>query len=266
MTATPNILQRILATKAEEVTARSSVRPLTQLRDEIRNLAPTRGFHAALAHAIEGGDAGIIAEIKKASPSKGLLRPEFDVEAIARSYVRAGAVCLSVLTDEQFFQGSSAYLHQARAACELPLLRKDFVVDPWQVYESRVMDADCILLIAAALPDTMLRELTEMAIDIGLDVLVEVHNAAELERALQLPTPLVGVNNRDLKSFDTDITTTLQLLPAIPAERLVITESGIRSREDVRRMRAAGVHGFLIGEAFMLADDPGEKLSELFSE
>lgn len=259
-----DILKRILAVKAEEIAVRSAARPLTQLRAELQGLPPTRGFHATLARTIAAGGAGIIAEIKKASPSKGVLRASFDVEKIAASYVRAGAVCLSVLTDERFFQGSSRYLQQVRKVCELPLLRKDFIVDPWQVYESRILGADCILLIVAALGDAMLGELAALAADLGMDVLVEVHNGKELERALQFPVPLLGINNRDLKSFDTDTATTLGLLPNIPSDRLVITESGIRSRAEVLRMRRSGVHGFLIGEACMLADDPGEKLAELF--
>ncbi|HEX5340732.1 MAG TPA: indole-3-glycerol phosphate synthase TrpC [Gammaproteobacteria bacterium] len=259
-----DILKRILAAKAEEITARSALQPLAELRAALQDAPPTRGFHAALEHAIARGDAGVIAEIKKASPSKGLLRERFDVSSIAASYARAGAACLSVLTDEQFFQGAAGYLQHAREACDLPLLRKDFIVDPWQVYESRVMGADCILLIVAALGDAMLGDLVALASDLDLDVLVEVHDATELDRALQLAAPLLGINNRNLKSFDTDMQTTLALLPGIPADRLVVTESGIRTREDVLHMRQHGVHGFLVGETFMLADDPGEKLAELF--
>lgn len=259
-----DILKRILAAKVEEVTARSATQPLTALRAQLQGLPSTRGFRTALERVIADGDAGIIAEIKKASPSKGLLRESLDVGSIAASYARAGAACLSVLTDEQFFQGNAGCLQQARAACDLPLLRKDFIVDPWQVYESRVMGADCILLIVAALGDAMLADLIALAADLELDVLVEVHDAEELERALQLPAVLLGINNRDLRSFDTDVQTTLDLLPQIPGDRTVITESGIRTREDVLRMRRSGVHGFLVGEAFMLADDPGEKLAELF--
>ena len=257
-----SVLDEILEGVRADLAARQGHRPLERLKEAARRAASPRDVIAPL----KGPDVAVIAEVKRSSPSKGALAAIADPAALARDYEAGGASIISVLTEPRRFGGSLGDLAAVRDAVSVPLLRKDFVVDPWQVHESRVMGADCILLIAAALPDTMLRELTEMAIDIGLDVLVEVHNAAELERALQLPTPLVGVNNRDLKSFDTDITTTLQLLPAIPAERLVITESGIRSREDVRRMRAAGVHGFLIGEAFMLADDPGEKLSELFSE
>ncbi|MGH8371395.1 MAG: indole-3-glycerol phosphate synthase TrpC [Gammaproteobacteria bacterium] len=266
MTGGADILKRILAAKAEEIAERSVTRSLAELRTQARGLPSTRGFHAALENAIADGGAGIIAEIKKASPSKGLLREIYDVSSIAASYARAGAACLSVLTDEQFFQGSIGCLQQARDACDLPLLRKDFIIDPWQIYESRVMGADCILLIVAALGDAMLGDLMSLATDLEMDVLVEVHDAEELERALQFPSSLLGINNRDLKSFDTDVQTTLSLLPGIPADRLVITESGIRSREDVQCMRQAGVHGFLVGETFMLAADPGEKLAELFRD
>jgi indole-3-glycerol phosphate synthase len=259
-----DILKRILAAKVDEVATRSAARPLSRLRAELAGLAPTRGFHAALAQRIADGGAGVIAEIKKASPSKGLLRETLDVADIAANYERAGAACLSVVTDEKFFQGGLDCLHQARNACALPLLRKDFIVDPWQVYESRVIGADCILLIVAAFGDAMLGDLMALAADLELDVLVEVHDAEELDRALQFPSPLLGINNRDLRSFDTDMQTTLRLLPRIPADRLVITESGIRTRADVQHMRQSGVHGFLVGEAFMLADDPGEKLAELF--
>ncbi|MGH8369941.1 MAG: indole-3-glycerol phosphate synthase TrpC, partial [Gammaproteobacteria bacterium] len=211
-----DILERILAVKVEEVTARSAATPLAQLRARLQDLPATRGFRAALEGAIAGGDAGVIAEIKKASPSKGLLREVFDVSSIAASYARAGAVCLSVLTDEQFFQGTAGCLQQARDACGLPLLRKDFIVDPWQVYESRVMGADCILLIVAVLGDAMLGDLMTLATDLDMDVLVEVHDAEELQRALQFPSPLLGINNRDLRSFGTDMQTTLALLPDIP--------------------------------------------------
>jgi indole-3-glycerol phosphate synthase len=264
VTGGPDILKRILAVKVEEVATRSAAQPLAQLRARLQGLPPTRDFRGALEDSIARGSAGIIAEIKKASPSKGLLRDDFDVSSIAASYTRAGAACLSVLTDEHFFQGASGYLQQAHDACGLPLLRKDFIVDPWQIYESRAMGADCILLIVAALGDAMLGDLMALATDLDMDVLVEVHDAEELDRALQFPSSLLGINNRDLKSFDTDVQTTLGLLPQIPADRLLITESGIRTREDVLRMRQAGVHGFLVGETCMLADDPGEKLAELF--
>lgn len=265
MNVDTDILKRILATKAEEVTARSAARPLAEVRAAVRDLPPTRAFHAALDRAITDGRAGVIAEIKKASPSKGLLRETFDVAEIAASYARAGAVCLSVLTDEEFFQGDAGYLQQARDACLLPLLRKDFIIDPWQVYESRLLGADCILLIVAALGDAMFGDLARLAADLDMDVLVEVHDAQELERALRLPLPLLGINNRDLNNFDTDVRTTLALLPDIPPDRLVITESGIRTRADVHHMRRHGVHGFLVGEIFMRADDPGVKLAELFA-
>jgi indole-3-glycerol phosphate synthase len=260
----PDILKRILAAKAEEVAARSADQPLTRLRAQLQDLPPTRGFQAAMEREIAAGRAGIIAEIKRASPSKGLLRESFDAAGIAASYARAGAACLSVLTDEPFFQGGLGCLQQARQACDLPLLRKDFIIDPWQVYESRVQGADCILLIVAALGDAMLGDLMTLAADLDMDVLMEVHDADELARALQFPSALLGINNRDLKTFHTDLQTTLALLPLIPADRLVVTESGIRTRDDVARMREAGVHGFLVGEAFMVADEPGEKLEELF--
>lgn len=259
-----NILKHILATKVEEVAARSADQPLHELRAALQDLPPTRGFHAALARTIAAGRAGVIAELKKASPSKGMLREAFDVQSIASSYAQGGASCLSIVTDEQYFKGTIGNLQEARNTCELPLLRKDFVVDPWQVYESRVKGADCILLIVAALGDAMLGDLTALAADLDLDVLVEVHDKQELERALQFSFPLLGINNRDLKTFEIDTRITLDLLPDVPADRLVVTESGIRSREHVSRMRAAGVHGFLIGETFMLAENPGEKLAELF--
>ncbi|HET7650699.1 MAG TPA: indole-3-glycerol phosphate synthase TrpC [Gammaproteobacteria bacterium] len=264
MTGRPDILKRILSAKAEEVAARSTVRPLKALRAQLQDLPPPRGFHAAIEREIAAGRAGIIAEIKRASPSKGVLRESFDVAGIAASYARAGAACLSVLTDEPFFQGGLECLDEARHACDLPLLRKDFIIDPWQVYESRVHGADCILLIVAALGDAMLGDLLALAADLDMDVLVEVHDADELARALQFPSALLGINNRDLKTFHTDVQTTLAMLPQIPADRLVVTESGIRTRDDVARMRQAGVHGFLVGEAFMVADEPGEKLVELF--
>lgn len=265
MTGRPDILKRILSAKAEEVAARSAAQSLTTLRAQLQDLPPTRGFKAAMEREIAAGRTGIIAEIKRASPSKGLLRESFDVAGIAASYAHAGAACLSVLTDEPFFQGGLECLHEARKACDLPLLRKDFIIDPWQVYESRVQGADCILLIVAALGDAMLGDLMTLAADLDMDVLTEVHDADELGRALQFPATLLGINNRDLKTFHTDVQTTLALLPQVPADRLVVTESGIRTRGDVARMRQAGVHGFLVGEAFMVADEPGEKLAELFS-
>ncbi len=266
MSDTPDILQRILRRKAEEVAERSAARTADELRGLAAAQPPARGFSAALRARLERGEAAVIAEIKQASPSKGLLRAAFDPAAIAASYAAGGAACLSVLTDRDFFQGSEQHLVDARAACALPVLRKDFIVDPYQLYEARAIGADCVLLIVAALDDRALGELAERASALGMDVLVEVHDRAELERALALPTPLIGINNRDLRSFETRLEITLDLLAAIPDERLVVTESGIRDRADVERMRAAGVHAFLVGESFMRAADPGEKLREMFEE
>jgi indole-3-glycerol phosphate synthase len=225
---------------------------------------PVRGFVNAIARRLAAGMPAVIAEAKRASPSKGLLRADFDPAAIARSYARGGATCLSVLTDVDFFQGSDEYLVRARAACALPVLRKDFLVDPYQVYEARAMDADCILLIAACLDNAGLRELNDLAHRLGMDVLVEVHDGDELDRALTLGNRLVGINNRDLRTFGVSLDTTLGLLPRIPGDRIVVTESGILGPEDVRRMRDHGVHAFLVGEAFMRADDPAARLAELF--
>lgn len=266
-----DVLQKILARKREEVAERSARLPLAELQARIADAPPTRGFAAALQSRIDAGRAAVIAEIKKASPSKGLIRADFDLPAIARSYEAAGAACLSVLTDVDFFQGADAYLQAARAACALPALRKDFTVDAWQIAEARALGADCILLIVAALDDARLHEFSAQALESGMDVLVEVHDSAELERALQLPsvagrTPLLGVNNRDLRSFQVSLDTTLALKARSPRQRLLITESGIASTADVRRMRAADVHAFLVGEAFMRADDPGAALAELFVE
>lgn len=260
-----DILKKILAVKAEEVAAGSALRPLRELAAEAEAAPPARDFLGALQASIAAGRAGVIAEIKKASPSQGVMRPEFDPATIARSYAKAGASCLSILTDRQFFHGDPEYLQQGRAACALPVLRKDFIIDPWQVYESRLMGADCILLIVKALGDTQLAELAGTATSLGMDALLEVHDGEELERALALRPPFVGINNRNLASFHTDTGVTLDLLPRIPKGCLVITESGIRTREDVRRMREHGVNGFLIGEAFMRAPDPGVKLAELFA-
>ena len=260
-----DILTKILATKAGEVHRGSESRPLRQLRAEVDEAPEPRDFLAALKAAAEHGRAAVIAEIKKASPSQGVLRHVFDPTILARSYAAAGAACLSVLTDRQYFQGEPEYLRQARTACELPVLRKDFIIDPWQVYESRILGADCILLIVKALGDAQLRELADLAGDLGMDVLLEVHDRQELERALALNPPFVGINNRNLKSFHTDLTVTLELLPHIPNGCLVVTESGIKSPDDVARMRAHGVPGFLVGETFMKADDPGAKLAELFA-
>ena len=260
-----DILDRILAVKAEEVERARLARPLEALRAEAEAAPPPRGFVAALRTAIAAGRPAVIAEIKKASPSKGILRPEFDPAAIAKSYQAGGAACLSVLTDRVFFQGAPEHLTAARAACSLPVLRKDFVVDAYQVYEARVLGADCILLIVAALDLPRMKELEATAHALGLDVLVEVHDAAELDLALELRTALFGINNRDLRTFETRLETTLGLAPRIPPDRLLVTESGIVRRTDVIRMRTAGVQAFLVGEAFMRAPDPGFALAELFS-
>ncbi|HOI67281.1 MAG TPA: indole-3-glycerol phosphate synthase TrpC [Thiomonas arsenitoxydans] len=259
-----DILQRILATKAQEVAAAREQVPLSALREQAVARGPTRGFAAAVQAKVAAGGPAVIAEVKKASPSRGVLRADFDPAAIARSYAAGDAACLSVLTDVQYFQGAASYLQQARAACALPVLRKDFMVDAYQIAEAAAMGADCVLLIAAALPQAELIELEAEAMSYGLDVLVEVHNAAELEAALALRTPLLGINNRDLRSFETRLETTLDLLPQIPEGRVVVTESGILTADHVARMRAAGVQAFLVGEAFMRADDPGTALRALF--
>jgi indole-3-glycerol phosphate synthase len=259
-----DILQRILATKAEEI-ARARLRvDAATVRAQAAAAPAVRDFAGALRAKVAAGHAGVIAEIKKASPSKGLLRANFDPAAIAASYGQHGAACLSVLTDEQYFQGSAEYLRAARAACTLPVLRKDFMIDPYQVHEARAMGADCILLIVAALAQGQMKELESLAHELGMAVLVEVHDAAELERALELRTPLLGINNRNLRTFETRLETTLDLLPRIPADRQVITESGILAPEHVALMRGRGVNGFLVGEAFMRAPDPGAELARLF--
>jgi len=265
MRDTPDILKRILRRKMEEIAARMQQRPLEVLQREVTEALPPRGFAAAITQKIEAGEAAVIAEIKRASPSKGVLREDFRPAEIARSYAAGGAACLSVLTDIDFFQGSDAYLRQARAACELPVIRKDFIIDPYQVYEARALGADCILLIAACLEERALCELNELARVLGMDVLIEVHDAHELERALQVESRLIGINNRDLHSFEVSLQTTLDLLPRIPGERIVVTESGILGREDVALMRRHRVDAFLVGEAFMRAEDPGARLAELFA-
>lgn len=259
------ILQKILATKSEEIIAGADRRPLRELRKRAEDQPATREFVAAMLAAQTAKHAGVIAEIKKASPSKGVLRENFDVAAIAESYARGGATCLSVLTDERYFQGHLDNIQLAKNACVLPVLRKDFIIDPWQVFEARLAGADAILLIVAALGDASMQELCGLALDLDMDVLVEVHNEHELERALHLPTPLIGVNNRNLSTFETSLDTTLQLVEKIPPDRLLITESGVHTREDVAGLRAAGVPGFLVGEAFMRAPDPGTRLKELFA-
>lgn len=261
-----DILSRILRKKAEEVAERASRRNLSALSREVGSAPAPRGFAAALETRAGRGENAVIAEIKRASPSRGLLRDPFEPAAIARSYERGGAACLSVLTDAAFFQGEPAHLDEARAACSLPVLRKDFIIDPWQVYETRVMGADCLLLIVAALGEPMLEELCVLAMELGMDVLVEVHDEAELERALATPAPLVGINNRNLHTFETDLGITEALAPRVPSDRLVVAESGIAERADVSRLRGAGVRSFLVGEAFMRADDPGGRLAGLFRE
>jgi indole-3-glycerol phosphate synthase len=258
------ILDKILARKAEEIAAAKRARPLARLRDEARAAPPPRDFTGAMRAKISRGQAAVIAEIKRASPSRGLLRADFDPAAIAESYTAHGAACLSVLTDRDFFQGAPEHLAAARNACDLPVLRKDFMLDAYQVFESRALGADCILLIAAALDPARMRELESVALELGMAVLVEVHDAAELDAALALRTPLIGINNRDLRSFETRLATTLDLLPRVPAGRIVVTESGIRVRADADLMRASGVHAFLVGETFMRAPEPGVELEGIF--
>jgi indole-3-glycerol phosphate synthase len=259
-----DILDRIVAVKREEIAAARARRGLASLRRDAETLGGQRDFAGALRGKIAAGHAAVIAEIKKASPSKGVLREHFEPAAIAETYAAHGAACLSVLTDERFFQGSAAYLEAARAACALPVLRKDFMVDAYQVYEARAMGADCILLIVAALDGARMADLEAQARELGMAVLVEVHDAAELDRALRLATPLVGINNRNLRTFEVTLDTTVALLPQVPPDRLLVTESGILAPADVQRMRAANVHAFLVGEAFMRADDPGVALERLF--
>ena len=265
MNDTPDILRRILARKAEEIAERSGRLPLNELRRQVESAPTTRGFLCAIQARLAGGNPAVIAEIKQASPSQGMLRADFRPAEIARSYERHGATCLSVLTDVDFFQGRDAHLQEARAACRLPVLRKDFTVEEYQVYEARVLGADAVLLIAAALGDNRMPELAALAGELGMDVLVEVHDERELDRALRLSAPLIGINNRDLHTFHTTLETTLGLIKKIPPGRVVITESGIHAPEDVELLRAEGVNAFLVGEAFMRAEDPGIKLQELFN-
>ena len=260
-----DILQKIVAVKHEEVAAARQRVSLEAMRADAESRVLTRDFVGALRRKIAAGHSAVIAEIKKASPSKGVIRADFVPADIAQSYAEHGAACLSVLTDRQFFQGQPDDLKQARASCDLPVLRKDFMVDPYQVYESRAMGADCILLIAPCLSDAQMAELEGIARSLDMAVLVEVHDGAELERALRLKTPLVGINNRNLRSFEVSLDTTLLLLAQVPADRLLVTESGIALRADVQKMRAAGVHAFLVGEAFMRAPDPGQALAALFA-
>ncbi len=259
-----DILDKIVAVKRQEVAAAQKRKSLAIMRADAESRVLTRDFVGALRAKISAGKPAVIAEIKKASPSKGVLREDFIPADIAQSYAECGAACLSVLTDVQFFQGEVDYLKQARASCQLPVLRKDFMVDPYQIYESRAMGADCILLIAACLDDAQMKDLEAIARSLDMAVLVEVHDGAELDRALKLKTPLIGINNRNLKTFEVSLDTTLTLKAKVPADRLLVTESGIQTRDDVLRMGAAGVSAFLVGEAFMRAPDPGEALAALF--
>ncbi|MCX4189412.1 indole-3-glycerol phosphate synthase TrpC [Methylophaga sp. OBS3] len=265
MTDKPDILKKILARKQEEIAERSARVPLIKLQELAENADPVRGFVESMQAKLAAGKSAVIAEVKKASPSKGLLRADFHPDEIAKSYEDGGAACLSVLTDQDFFQGHESYLQQAREACNLPVIRKDFIIDPYQVFEARAINADCILLIVAALDDHQLEELSQLAIQLDMDVLVEVHDAEELQRALALNLPLIGINNRDLRTFETSLETTTELLKMIPDETIVVTESGIHTPNDVALMREHDVNAFLVGEAFMRADEPGQALSELFA-
>jgi len=259
-----DILQRIVAVKREEVAAGRAARSLASWREEAEARRDVRDFAGALRAKVAAGRAAVIAEVKKASPSKGVLREHFMPADIATSYERGGAACLSVLTDERFFQGCDAYLQQARAACALPVLRKDFMIDEFQIVQARALGADCVLLIAACLDDAQMADLEATAHGLKLSVLVEVHDGDELDRALRLKTPLLGINNRNLRTFEVTLDTTVSLLPRVPADKLLVTESGILMRADVQRMRASGVHAFLVGEAFMRAPNPGAALAGLF--
>jgi indole-3-glycerol phosphate synthase len=259
-----DILKKIVAVKHEEIAASLRKKSLEAVRADAESRVLTRDFVGAMRHKIDNGQSAVIAEIKKASPSKGVLRADFMPADIAQSYAEHGAACLSVLTDAQFFQGSADFLKQARASCDLPVLRKDFMVDPYQVYEARVMGADCILLIAACLDDAQMKDMEAVARSMDMAVLVEVHDAEELNRALKLKTPLVGINNRNLRTFEVSLDTTLGMLKDVPADRILVTESGILSSADVQKMREAHVNAFLVGEAFMRAADPGTALADLF--
>lgn len=264
MTDTPDILKKILDKKEEEVARRKLRTPVADLESYAESVEKPRGFYNALQSRVLAKKPAIIAEIKKASPSKGVIREDFQPVTIGQDYAMNGATCLSVLTDKDFFQGSEVYLQMVRERCPLPVLRKDFMIDPYQVYEARALGADCILLIVAALADGQMHELAELAAKLGMDVLVEVHDAEELHRALKLDSKLIGVNNRNLRTFDTSLQTTLDLKAQIPEDRLIITESGIHTSEDVQLMLDNGIYAFLIGEAFMRADSPGQKMRELF--
>ena len=260
-----NILDKILATKREEIRLTSSYRPIEDLQREVGGAPMVRNFEQAIRNKIANGESAVIAEIKKASPSKGVIREDFDPVSIAQSYELGGAACLSVLTDVDFFQGADQYLIDARAACKLPVIRKDFIVDEYQLYEARAMGADCVLLIVSALQVSELEALHAKALELGLDVLVEVHDQPELDIALTIENPLIGINNRNLHTFEVSLDNTFELLDQIPAERIVITESGIHSSQDVKAMKEKNVHGFLVGEAFMRSDNPGQKLKSFFS-
>ncbi|MEJ2142702.1 MAG: indole-3-glycerol phosphate synthase TrpC [Gammaproteobacteria bacterium] len=265
MSDTPDILKKIVDRKREEIADRINKISLDEIKEKAKAALAPRGFVESIRKKMAEGKAGVIAEIKKASPSKGVMRENFDPVQIARSYEKGGAACLSVLTDIDFFQGSDEYLLQAREACSLPVIRKDFIIDPYQVYEARAINADCILLIVACLTDEQLAGLSTLATELGMDVLVEVHDEQELQRSLKLDLPLVGINNRNLRTFETSLDTTLELLKLIPADRIVVTESGIHTPADVKLMQDNNVNAFLVGEAFMRADEPGDKLAELFS-
>ncbi len=259
-----DILSQIVTVKREEVTASQRQKPLAAVRMDAESRLQTRDFVGAMRRKIAAGHCAVIAEVKKASPSKGVLRADFIPADIAQSYAQFGAACLSVLTDRQFFQGQPDFLKQARASCALPVLRKDFMIDPYQVYESRVMGADCILLIAACLDDAQMADMEALALSLDMAVLVEVHDGVELERALKLKTPLIGINNRNLKTFEVSLDTTLSLMAQVPENRILVTESGIALSADVERLRAAGIQAFLVGEAFMRAEEPGVALNDLF--
>ena len=264
MNNTPDILKKIIQRKLEEIADCIAKVSLAEQQERAKSGSPVRGFVKSIEQSIQAGRAAVIAEIKKASPSKGVMRRNFIPADIARSYEKGGASCLSVLTDIDFFQGCNEYLQQARNACSLPVIRKDFIIDPYQVYEARAIGADCILLIVACLDDVKLVELNTLAHELGMDVLVEVHDAEELQRALKLPNRLIGINNRNLRTFETSLQTTIDLLEQIPDDKIVVTESGIHTPDDVALMRQHKVNTFLVGEAFMKADEPGEKLAELF--
>ena len=261
-----DILDKIIAVKREEVAALVQQKPLAAMRADAESRVLTRDFVGALKSKITAGKPAVIAEVKKASPSKGVLRADFIPADIAQSYAEYGSACLSVLTDQKFFQGSVEYFKQARASCSLPALRKDFMIDAYQIYESRVMGADCVLLIAAVLDDAQMKDMERLAMSLDMAVLVEVHDAAELDRALKLKTPLIGINNRNLKTFEVSLDTTLSLMKSVPSDRILVTESGIATHDDVKRLRSAHINAFLVGEAFMRADEPGLALAELFGQ